>query len=452
MALTLTPILGIPSCQHKNGLELVKFLLKAKANVNDSTMPSGVTPLICAVDNNQQGPSDKKELIKELLEHKADVNYTDEKKSSALLIEVQKYRNVEVIKTLVSYGADVIDSFSWASNNKCSQTVIDALTLSKADMEIFSQRKVHDARLEELKKTEESFINSLNKFQELQDEFSLIQYQEDENFIYKYLSSLKIYSNKMDILYKKANDILETVKNNPDESIINGFNYLKVQVDRYKNENKAHIDSLIKYVNGSLFQQQLEKYTKAGREKFKKSLGYVESEIKRINESFNEDRVGDMDILLTRKEILLQINENWRRKLELLKQETRYEWVEFDEKPNLYRIKEIYSAANIMQLFEIQKSLNELVQKKLVETAQVFVAPINNNFTIGISIDLNQIILQREHTLPLPNQSNNSQTLLSGSSSSPPPPPHHRRLQEYNLIPYKVRIDNPGIISGTANW
>ena len=87
------------------------------------------------------------------------------------------------------------------------------MTPSKANLEILlSQRAVHDARLEKLKKTEERFIKALKKFQELKDEYSTIQYQEDENFIYKYLSSLKIYSNKMDILAKKANDFLQLGK------------------------------------------------------------------------------------------------------------------------------------------------------------------------------------------------------------------------------------------------
>ena len=81
-----------------------------------------------------------------------------------------------------------------------------------------------------------------------------------------------------------------------------------------------------------LFQQQLEKYTKAGREKFKKVLGYVESEIKRITDTFNKDSGGNIDMLQIKKEILLQISEHWKRKLVYVKQVTGYEWVEFDEK------------------------------------------------------------------------------------------------------------------------
>lgn len=407
------------SCQHINGLELVKLLLKAKANVNYSDKPGGLTPLFCAVDNNQQGPSRKKEMIEELLESKADVNYIDEKNSTALLKEVQNYRNIGVIKTLISFGADVTQPLYWAQENQCPQEVIDALTPSKANIEILSQRAVHDARLEKLKKTEERFIKALKKFQELKDEYSTIQYQEDENYIYKYLSSLKIYSNKMDILAKKANDFLETVKNSPDKSVIVSFNYLKALIDQYKKEYKTHLDVLIKGVYDYLFQQQLEKYTKAGREKFKKVLGYVESEIKRITDTFNEDSGGNIDILQIKKEILLQISEHWKRKLVYVKQVTGYEWVEFDEKKsNLYRVKETWSATNIMQLIGIQNRLKELVQKELQNTAQVFISPINNNFTLAISIDLNQIILPQQHPLPLPNQSNNSQTWFSSAPSS----------------------------------
>lgn len=106
---------------------------------------------------------------------------------------------------------------------------------------------------------------------------------------------------------------------------------------------------------------------------------------------------------LEKKKESTVVSELWKRKLEHVNQVTQYEWVKFDEKrPNLYRVEKTYSVDKIMELIKIQTSLNGLVKKELHETAEVFISPIGNNFTLTISIDLNQIILPQKNLLPLP--------------------------------------------------
>ena len=85
---------------RKGHKEVVKALLDNKADVNVSRLTDGVTPLYIAA---QEGHP---EVVKLLLDHKADVNASRHTGSTPLYVAAQK-GHTEVVKLLLHHKADV---------------------------------------------------------------------------------------------------------------------------------------------------------------------------------------------------------------------------------------------------------------------------------------------------------------------------------------------------------